>query len=193
MNAPVVIKLGGSLLSDPQDDRLRRWCARLTGEHAGRALIVPGGGPYADAVREAQARWGFSDDAAHRMALRAMDQCGLMLCDLFPGLAACDDPATLVDLCAAGRTPVWLPARPLDLDTTLPRDWTVTSDSIAVWLAARIGSPQVLLVKSCVLPTNDLAVLAATGIVDRHLPELAARTGIAVHLTEADRLVWSER
>lgn len=186
MNAPVVIKLGGSLLSDPQDGRLRRWCTRLTGEHAGRALIVPGGGPYADAVREAQAGWGFSDDAAHRMALRAMDQCGLMLCDLFPGLTASDDPATLVDLCAAGGTPVWLPARPLDLDTTLPRDWTVTSDSIAVWLAARIGSPQVLLVKSCALPGGDLDALATLGIVDPHLPRIARSTSVSVRLIHAD-------
>ena len=188
MSAPRVIKLGGSLLSDAQDGRLRRWCERLTGEQAGQAVIVPGGGPYADAVRAAQADWAFSDDAAHRMALRAMDQCGLMLCDLYPRLVACDDAVALAALCAAGRTPVWLPARELDLDATLPRDWTVTSDSIAVWLAARIGSADVQLVKSCALPDADLAALASLGIIDRHLPTLAARTGVAVRLIQADAL-----
>lgn len=186
MKAPVVIKLGGSLLSDPGDGRLRRWCERLTGAAAGSAIVVPGGGPYADAVRDAQARWRFSDDVAHRMALRAMDQCGLVLCDLFPGFIACDDPAALAGLCAAGHTPVWLPSRQLDLDTDLPRDWTVTSDSIAVWLAARIGCPTVRLVKSCLLPETELATLADQGIVDRHLPFIAARTGITVQLVEAD-------
>ncbi len=186
--APAVIKLGGSLLSDPHDGRLRRWCERLAGEAAGSAVIVPGGGPYADAVRDAQTQWRFSDDVAHRMALRAMDQCGLMLCDLFPPLVACDDIDALAGHCAAGRTPVWLPARHLDLSANIPRDWTVTSDSIAVWLAARIGSPGVELVKSCALPDADLAALAALGIIDRHLPTLAARTGVPVRLIQADAL-----
>jgi len=183
---PVVIKLGGSLLSDPHDGRLQRWCERLAGEAAGSAVIVPGGGAYADSVRDAQTHWRFSDDAAHRMALRAMDQCGLMLCDLFPTLVACDDIDALADHCAAGRTPVWLPSRLLDLSTDIPRDWTVTSDSIAVWLAARIGSPGVLLVKSCALPEGDLAALAAQGIVDPHLPQIAARANIDVRLAHAD-------
>jgi aspartokinase-like uncharacterized kinase len=181
---PVVIKLGGSLLADPHDGRLRRWCERLTGEAAGRAVIVPGGGPYADAVRDAQARWRFSDDVAHRMALRAMDQCGLMLCDLFPDFVAVDDADALAASCAAGRTPVWLPSRNLDLSADIPRDWTVTSDSIAVWLAARIGSPTALLVKSCALPDGDLAALAALGIVDPHLPHIAARTNVTIRLVD---------
>lgn len=184
--APVVIKLGGSLLSDPRDQRLQRWCARLTGEMAGQAVIVPGGGPYADAVRDTQTRWRFSDDVAHRMALRAMDQCGLMLCDLFPALVACDDVDALADHCAAGRTPVWLPSRRLDLSTDIPRDWTVTSDSIAVWLAACIGARGALLVKSCTLPDGDLAALAAQGIVDPHLPQIAARANIDIRLVHAD-------
>lgn len=184
--APVVIKLGGSLLSDPHDGRLQRWCERLAGEASGSAVIVPGGGAYADAVRDAQTHWRFSEDAAHRMALRAMDQCGLMLCDLFPALLACDDIDALADHCAAGRTPVWLPSRHLDLSTDLPRDWTVTSDSIAVWLAARIGSPRVLLVKSCALPDDDLTALAAQGIVDPHLPQIATRAKIEVRLAHAD-------
>lgn len=184
--APLVIKLGGSLLSDPHDGRLQRWCERLAGDAADSAVIVPGGGPYADAVRDAQTHWRFSDDAAHRMALRAMDQCGLMLCDLFPALVACDDIDALARHCAAGRTPVWLPSRQLDLSTDIPRDWTVTSDSIAVWLAARIGSPAVLLVKSCALPEGDLPTLAAQGIVDPHLPQIAARANIEVRLAHAD-------
>lgn len=186
MSAPLVVKLGGSLLTDPSDGRLRRWCERLAGEYAGRAIVVPGGGPCADAVRDAQSRWHFSDDVAHRLALRAMDQCGLMLCDLFPGLVAVDDIDALTATCAAGRTPVWLPSRRLDLSTEIPRDWTVTSDSLAVWLADRLAVRNVLLVKSCPLPTGDLAALARAGIVDPHLARIAAGANIAVRLVQAD-------
>jgi hypothetical protein len=80
-----VIKLGGSLLGDPEDGRLRRWCDWLAGAGAGRSIVVAGGGPFADAVRASQAHWGFPDDVAHRMALRAMDQYALMAANLLVG------------------------------------------------------------------------------------------------------------
>jgi aspartokinase-like uncharacterized kinase len=65
-----VIKVGGSLLGDPP--RLRDVLARLADGAEGPCVIVPGGGPDADAVRAGQALEGFSDAEAHRRALDAM-------------------------------------------------------------------------------------------------------------------------
>ncbi|MDZ7736033.1 MAG: hypothetical protein U5P41_07960 [Gammaproteobacteria bacterium] len=65
----VVIKLGGSLLDSP---RLAEWLGILAEHGAGRAVIVPGGGRYADAVRAAQAGQGFDDTTAHRRAMESM-------------------------------------------------------------------------------------------------------------------------
>src|SRR5438067_13111280 len=77
--APVVVKLGGSLaflaiLTD--------WIRALT-SCAGRVVLVPGGGPFADAVRNAQRRMRFDDRAAHLMSLLATEQYGhaLICCD----------------------------------------------------------------------------------------------------------------
>ena len=92
----------------------------------------------------------------------------------------------MTGLCAAGRTPVWMPARELDARLDLPRDWRVTSDSLAVWLARQLGLPRVLLVKSCDIPDEPLAALAGRGIVDAWLPRLVAESGIDVQLTQAD-------
>ena len=64
-----VIKLGGSHAFAPQ---LKDWIGAVAAQ-AGRIVLVPGGGPFADAVRDAQARMGFDDGAAHRMALLAME------------------------------------------------------------------------------------------------------------------------
>lgn len=186
MNAPLVIKLGGSLLSDPKDGRLQRWCDWLAGEGAGRSIVVAGGGPFADAVRASQARWGFPDGVAHRMALRAMDQYALMLGESRPGFVAVDEIARMTDLCVAGRTPVWMPARELDTRLDLPRDWRVTSDSLAAWLTLRLRLPSVLLVKSCDIPDVPLSELALRGIVDTWLPGFAADHGINVRLVQAD-------
>src|SRR5262245_51683374 len=69
---PTVIKLGGSFAFSAD---LADWIAAIAG-CAGRVVIVPGGGPFADAVRAAQAQMGFDDCAAHRMALLAMEQYG---------------------------------------------------------------------------------------------------------------------
>lgn len=186
IRAPVVVKLGGSLLADPADGRLQRWCDWLTGECAGRCIVVAGGGPFADAVRASQSRWEFSDGTAHRMALRAMDQYALMLCERSAAFVAADDTSQMRALCDAGRTPVWMPARELDLSLDLPRDWRVTSDSLAVWLAQRLGLPRVVLVKSCAIPDAPLPVLSAGGIVDAWLPTLVERAGIELHLVQAD-------
>ena len=47
-------------------------------------LVVPGGGPFADAVRALDAQVGLGDDVAHALALRAMDQLGVLLAPMLP-------------------------------------------------------------------------------------------------------------
>src|SRR5262245_31944665 len=71
----IVVKLGGSLVGPRH---LADWVGALA-SGGGRSVIVPGGGPFADAVRQAQAKIGFSDAAAHHLALLAMEQFGWAL------------------------------------------------------------------------------------------------------------------
>ena len=85
-NGPVVVKLGGSFAFSKH---LRDWIEALAA-CAGRVVIVPGGGPFADAVRSAQPRMGFDDAAAHHMALLAMEQCGRALASLNSVLSPAD-------------------------------------------------------------------------------------------------------
>ena len=73
-----VVKLGGSLAFS---DALRPWLDALS-QCARHVVVVPGGGPFADAVRAAQPRMGFDDRAAHHMALSAMEQYGRALVGL---------------------------------------------------------------------------------------------------------------
>src|ERR1700741_4474814 len=69
---PAVIKIGGSCAFSLD---LRRWSA-MVAACGGRAVVVPGGGPFADAVRAAQQRMKFDDAAAHHMAMLGMEQFG---------------------------------------------------------------------------------------------------------------------
>ena len=76
MIAPrAIVKLGGSHAFGPH---LHDWLEAIARE-AGLVVIVPGGGPFADAVRAAQPAMGFDDEAAHAMALMAMAQFGRAL------------------------------------------------------------------------------------------------------------------
>src|SRR5882757_6158198 len=102
-----VVKLGGSHAFAPH---LADWIAAIAA-HIGRIVVVPGGGPFADAVRAAQPKIGFDDNAAHRMALLAMEQYGCALASLNPRLALAESRAAIDRALAAGRVPIWLPTR----------------------------------------------------------------------------------
>jgi aspartokinase-like uncharacterized kinase len=159
------VKLGGSLWDSAA---LRPWLSRLAAERRTRLVIVPGGGPFADAVRRAQPLLGTSDAAAHRMAILAMEQYAHALLDLEPGLA----PAVSRNAILNAEGPVvWLPAA-MAMQADLPESWDATSDSIAAWLADEIGADRLVLVKSAALPAGESSVeaLVRDGIVDPVLP-----------------------
>ena len=67
-------------------------------------LVVPGGGPFADAVRAVDAQVGLADDVAHALALRAMDRLGVLLAPLLP------DAEVLTGLVAPGGLAIVLAA-----------------------------------------------------------------------------------
>jgi aspartokinase-like uncharacterized kinase len=61
----------------------------------------------------------------------------------------------------------------------VPWSWDVTSDSLAAWLAGRIGATRVLLVKHLHPPPGRLrsAELVAGGIVDPAFPRFLRASG----------------
>jgi hypothetical protein len=156
-----VVKLGGSL-SDT--DHLLEW---LTALAPYPVILVPGGGDFADAVRAAQTRWHFNEHAAHRMAILAMRQFGLMLADL--GKLACASRLSALKPWPRAAT-VWLPD-PDELDIAgIAPSWDTTSDSLAAWLAGFIGASRLLIVKSLEMPPQQLscADLSNSGVLDRN-------------------------
>ncbi|GJE02407.1 amino acid kinase family protein [Methylobacterium isbiliense] len=157
---PSVVKLGGSLVADAP--RLRALLRALAGGAEGPAVIVPGGGGLAEAVRAAQGALGFGDALAHRLALDAMGGMARILQALEPRLSVTTDPAAIL---ARGGVPVWDPARLAAGHPAIPETWDVTSDSLALWLSAEIGAARCVLVKSA----------DAGDLVDAAFPHFAAR------------------
>jgi len=178
-----VVKLGGSLCNAAH---LRNWLALLA--DAGSLVIVPGGGPFADQVRQAQRRWGFDDSCAHIMALLAMEQFGRMLCGLQPGLVAAASVRQVEEALERGETPVWMPAVMVLSDPGIEHSWEVTSDSLAAWLGGRLGADRLLLVKSVSLEGGGLPAetLAERGVVDARFGAYLQRSGIRAWVMTGD-------
>ena len=103
---PIVVKLGGSFA---YSDYLQQWIETLA-TCAGRVVIVPGGGPFADAVRLAQVRMRFDDRAAHHMAVLAMEQYGRALASFNSVLSPADSEGAIERDLIEKRVPVWMPS-----------------------------------------------------------------------------------
>ena len=164
---PVVVKIGGGLLQERGLDGLRR-AGDDVAEQAGSrpVLVVPGGGPFADVVRTVDRDGELGDRLAHRLALAAMDQLGMVLLEIMPGAELISSlrhaPAALGLLLAAPA----FTGRP-----EIPETWAVTSDSLAVLAAGAIGANEAILLK----PVDGVFERWPSGTsAERPLPQLTA-------------------
>jgi len=189
-----VVKLGGSLLGSPA---LPRWLDTLVKISDGKVLIVPGGGLFADAVREAQQRANVSDAVAHRLALLAMDQFGLLLAGMNPGLVTASTELEIAERGWQHRGIVWLPSHMVMADENIPKNWQVTSDSLSAWIANKIGSEHLVLVKSRALTSYSSPVamqtLIADELIDSAFVDFNTKTNFQTWvLNKADNQVFSQ-
>jgi 5-(aminomethyl)-3-furanmethanol phosphate kinase len=140
-----VIKVGGSLGRGPTLRVLGSALGRLGARY--RLLIVPGGGAFADVVRDYYRRYDLGETAAHRMALLAMDQYGYLLGEVVPGSRLVPDLWAARQAVGGGRVAILLPASLLMQADPVPHSWQVTSDSLGAWLAGLAGAQRYVLLK----------------------------------------------
>jgi dihydroneopterin aldolase len=180
----IVVKLGGSHIGSPE---LTAWLEVLA-DCGGRVILVPGGGPFADAVRAMQAEMRYSDAAAHHMALLAMEQFGQALMGLQSGFSMAGSMTAIHRVLRAGRVPIWSPAAMVLRAREIPASWDVTSDSLAAWLAGHMNVRTLWLVKHIGLLSDPVpaAELAARGIVDRAFPTFLAASGARAAVVPAE-------
>ena len=171
-----VIKIGGSMLGEPE---LAHWLDILVKYGDGKVVVVPGGGLFADAVREAQQLTNISDAMAHKLALLAMDQFGLLMAGINPALATASSELEIAERGWQHRGIVWLPSKMVLADGSIPQNWQVTSDSLSAWLADKLGATQLMLVKSKSLTayqemlSTPLQKLVENELVDSQFVEFA--------------------
>lgn len=202
-----VLKVGGSLLTtDHLPDRVLTF---LTRHQITRALLVIGGGAAADEIRRRQKAENLSEEQAHWLAIEAMAENSRRLTARHSDYELVRTRLEADNCWTAGRIPVIDPvsflmdeelivgALPLEENSrfsrrVLPASWSVTSDSIAAWIAARWlipaiseaeaesdveHQPTLWLLKSCSPGDRcDLPSLRERELVDDHFPACASES-----------------
>ena len=189
MTLTLILKLGGSLLANGRE--LVRFLSKyaFAKRTARQIVIVPGGGPFAESVRELQRRLGILDDTAHWMAVLAMHQYGLFLADGAPEIPVLD---RLEDVRATGTgLCILFPYRVLRANDALPHTWNVTSDTIAAFIAHKLGETTFIKITDVdgLLDENgavinhiqaqELLEIEHTGCIDAELPQFLLEYGMS--------------
>ena len=178
----VVVKLGGG--TAPGSAAFSRALDAIADAATrARLLVVPGGGSLADSVRELDRRVALSSDAAHWMAVLAMDQYAWLIADKLPRAIVVDREEAIADALRASRIPVVAAFRWLQTTDPLPHSWDVTSDSIAAWIACAVGARKLVLVK----PPGA----SGSAIVDPHFAA-ALTPGVGVTIVSSDRVTAAD-
>ncbi len=182
-----VWKLGGSLLDLPDlGERIVRLHAERSPEMP--VVIIPGGGIFADSVREMDRLHRLDPLDSHHLALDAMRLSASLVAALLQQTPICDleEQKTTIQACSSGQskpaTEVWNVIDSWhmllsELEQTcgpLPRDWRLTSDSIAAALAAYWRADELVLLKSIDRPQHvSWEAVAEAGSVDTVFSQVA--------------------
>ena len=178
-----VVKIGGSLFDYP--GLTAAWNEWVSREPRMTTVMIAGGGPHADLVRQWDKQFSLSEETAHWMCVTSMTITAALLHQRLPRVHLIDDWQALGEWLASSkdrRAAIFSvesflktvePNLPGDL---LPQTWAVSSDSIAARVAEVLSAEELVLVKSTSISSrNAWQQLADEGFVDQYFPEIAAR------------------
>ena len=178
-----VVKIGGSLFDYP--DLATAWNQWVSRESKMMTVMIAGGGPYADLVRQWDKQFQLSEETAHWMCVTSMSITATLLHQQLPGTLLIDDWQELIKWRSSDKpagSSVFLAESFLKtIETSLPGDslpqtWAVSSDSIAARVAEVLSAEELVLCKSTSVPDgNDWQQLADKGFVDQYFSEIATR------------------
>ncbi len=165
----VVVKIGGGLAAIP--GALEAVCAAVGDlARSSRVVVIPGGGSFADAVRDCDLKLGLSHDAAHWMAILAMDQFAHLLAERIERAELVDEPGGIAAASGEGRVAVLAPYRWMRSADVLPHSWDATSDTVAAFVAGALDAAHLVLVKPRDGPAAEMVDRCFQLVVPADLP-----------------------
>ena len=143
-----VFKIGGKILEN--SNNIKSTISQLTQLFEEKILqkiiVIPGGGSFANFVRSLDEALQIGDDLVHWIAIYSMNYNGIILNRKYPDLEVIEGLNTIQD--AKQIFGIFLPYSFLREENTLPHNWDVTSDSIALYVANKLKISQCFLIKN---------------------------------------------
>ncbi|MFX1377246.1 MAG: hypothetical protein ACFFA0_15695 [Promethearchaeota archaeon] len=142
-----IFKIGGKILEDFEDlnSTISQLSQLFENNVIQKIIIIPGGGSFANFIRKVYSELKFTDELAHWMAIISMNYNGIELGKKFPKLQVFENYEKIKEkkkiFC------IFLPYKFLKDNDKLPHSWDVTSDSITLFLAKKLGLKECFLVK----------------------------------------------
>ena len=185
----LVARIGDGLAATPH---LKVWLDALAA-WPGALVIAPGAGPFGVSARGAVQAMELNAVVAQRIALMAMDQYAVALAAVRPSPVIADADDVLRAAIAARRIAIWAPARMAAAATDIPATSEISSDSLACWLAGKLGAAHLLLIEEADPPTPvSTAWLAKRAMVDARFPDFAALAGCPIWIAGPGACVGAE-
>lgn len=203
MNIDAVVKIGGSLIKEPSNFRLLlKELSTLALSHV--ILVVPGGGELADLIRTLDQHFKLKAETSHRMALFTQDILAFLISDLLENAVLVNDLDALPE--DLGVLYIFQPAKLVIEEDTLPNSWSVTSDSVAAWIATKVQASQLILIKDIdglfqkdpkkdpttpfisKISTRELEAWEGISCVDDYLPQVLTVPCYIVNGKHPDRI-----
>ena len=178
---------------------MKIWIKFIVEHFKGRAIIVPGGGLFANHVRSVQKNYNLEDDIAHDMALYSMSQMGLLISSIDrTSLHFCNKKNEIKRVIKENKVPIigtfdFLKKGIVSAD----KNWSITSDSIALLISKELHLNTLLIVKSCwcsfidsKIALNQIKVnkLVSLGILDASFSQNFQKSKTKVYLFFRDQL-----
>ena len=142
-----IFKISGKILDNSK--HLINTIAQLTQLYEDniiqKIILIPGGGNLANFVRKVYFEFKVNEDLAHWIAIYSMNYNGLELVQKFSHLQTLEDFEQLKNLQRGFL--IFLPFKYLKSIDPLPHSWDVTSDSIALYCAHKLGLSDCFLIK----------------------------------------------
>ncbi len=166
----IVAKVGGSLYDWPQ---LRRTLNAWVDAQNEPVLLFPGGGEAADAVRSWDHVHELGEEPAHWLAIRSLSLGAQFLHTIVPKLQVVERPLPgILD-----------PYPYFQTQSGPPQSWSVTTDSLAAWVALACNASKLVLLKSTDVPGNlSWKQASEAGFVDHYFPTLLETATLRVEV-----------
>ncbi|HIP17664.1 MAG TPA: hypothetical protein EYG76_05165 [Methanothermococcus okinawensis] len=137
-----IVKIGGSLtyFSESLLNELKSFS-----NPKNKIIIIPGGGKFANVVRELDTSVKMRDRTSHKLALLSMDMMGIY----FSELSDIETVNTLYDakeILKKKNIVILLPSKIVLSTDELPNSWEVTSDSVAAYITKLLKLNRLIIV-----------------------------------------------